>query len=350
MSEKKTSILKIGIVVSLIILGIAGGVAYYFYNIVFGPNVVANNGKKLEVFIPTDAKYEAVVQMLAEQKVIINKNSFDWVARKMNYPKKVYPGRYLIEPRISNRDLIRQLRTGQQTPYNVTINNIRTKDQLVGMVSNMLEMDSIDLANLLNSQGFLKSKGFTPEDAISMFISDTYQFNWNTSAEQFFDRMHKEYEKFWTPENKAKAEKLKMTPLEIASLAAIVDEETNKTDEMSDIAGVYLNRVHQGWPLQADPTVKFAIGDFSIKRILTKHLEFESPYNTYLNPGLPPGPIRLPSKVALKAALNPTDHKYMFFCAKEDFSGYHAFAVTLAEHNINARKYQRELDKRKIME
>ena len=349
MSKSKKTFFKAAAGIILLSLVVGGGVFYYFYQQVFKPNVTANNGEKHELFIPTGAGYDEVKKLLKENNIVKDINAFDWVAHKMNYPNKIYPGRYLIRPKMNSRKLIQMLRSGKQVPFDVVINNIRTKDQLVGLVGSTLERDSIDLAGLLSSKGYLSEKGFTPDNVASMFISDTYKFNWNTSAEQFVDRMHGEYQKFWTDKRKSKAKEKNLSPLEVITLASIVEEETKKTDEMDDVAGVYINRLRSDWPLQADPTLKFAIGDFTITRILEKDTHIDSPYNTYKHLGLPPGPIRIPSKKALEATLNATDHKYMFFCAKEDFSGYHNFAVTLAEHNINARKYQRELNKRKIM-
>ena len=334
----------------LVLLLLAGGIAGYFaYTYIFAPNVATPpNGKAHELFVPTGSSYDEVLRRLKSGGVLKNDASFALVAERMNYPNKVKPGRYLIKGGISNRDLVNLLRSGKQTPYDLTVNNIRLKEELVGKICSVLEADSATLLQLLGDSTYLAQKGFTPQNVLSVFISDTYRFNWNTSEQQFFDRMLSEYKRYWTPERVSKVQAAGLSPFEAVSLAAIVDEETNKTDEMARIAGVYLNRLEKEWPLQADPTVKYAIGDFSIKRVLTKHTEFQSPYNTYLNTGLPPGPIRIPSKAALNGVVNAERHNYMYFCAREDFSGYHNFAKTLKEHNINARKYQRELNRRNI--
>ena len=200
----------------------------------------------------------------------------------------------------------------------------------------------------MSDTAYLAQYNLSPDKVIAIFIANTYQFNWNTGAETFFKRMKKEFDDFWTDERKQKAEKQGITPFEVITLASIVDEETAQPDEMNKIAGVYYNRLRQKMPLQADPTIKFAVGDFTLRRILTEHLAINSPYNTYKNIGLPPGPIRIPSMAALNAVLNPEEHNYVYFCAREDFSGYHNFAATYEEHLINARKYRDELDRRNI--
>jgi len=218
----------------------------------------------------------------------------------------------------------------------------------VRIAATKLEVDSTELATILADPAYLDSTGFKKEALLSLFIPNTYQFKWSTSTKAFLKRMQKEYNKFWTPERKAKASAKKLSVQEVATLASIVDQETNQADEMDMVAGVYLNRLKKDWPLQADPTVKFALQDFGLRRILNKHLEYDSPYNTYKYPGLPPGPICIPSMQALNGVLDATDHKYMFFCAKPDGSGYHSFAQTLKEHNRNAKEYHKMLNKRKI--
>lgn len=301
-----------------------------------------------ELLIPTGATYQQVLDSLTTKHIVRFPQTFIWVAKLMKYGDKIYPGRYLIPMTMSNRDLIAKLRIGKQDEVRYTINNIRTKEQLVGWTAQKLEADSTALYKLLTDSTFLAPNQLTPHNVIAIFMNDTYQFNWNTNAEQFFDRMYKEYDKFWTDERREKAQKVALTPHQVIALAAIVEEETAKTDEMNQIAALYLNRLKAQMPLQADPTVKFAVGDFALRRILKEHLTIDSPYNTYKNIGLPPGPIRIPSKVAIDAVLNPANHNYLFMCAKEDLSGYHNFAVTYDEHLINAHKYQDELDRRNI--
>jgi UPF0755 protein len=235
-----------------------------------------------------------------------------------------------------------------QTPLNVTFNNVRTKEDLAGKVSKYLIADSLSILNLFYDENKIGKFGFNTETYRAMFIPNTYQFYWTTSAEQFADRMKTEFDKFWSDERRKKAENINLSPVEVTVLASIVQSETAKNEEMTRIAGLYINRLNRGQLLQADPTVKYAVGDFSLKRILNVHLEVDSPYNTYKYAGLPPGPINFPETSAIDAVLNYEKHNYIYMCAREDFSGYHNFAVTLTEHNRNAAKYRRELDKLKI--
>lgn len=341
------TLLKILAVLILLGILVGGAFGYYIYQQIYTPNVYAA-AEPHQLFIPTGATFSTVSANLTSSKIIKNKASFEWVAARMNYPNKIYPGRYLIEANTNNRELVQLLRSGKQTPLNVTINNIRTKGQLYEYLEGKLEAEVPAIRGILEDSTFLVEKGFTEENIISLFIADTYQFNWNTSAEEFVERMHKEYTKFWSEERKMQARKQELKPLEVTSLAAIVQEEVAKNDEMPRVAGVYLNRLEKGMLLEADPTVKFALQDFGIRRLLFKHLEVESPYNTYKNKGLPPGPICIPSKLALEAVLAPETHDYLFFCAKEDFSGYHNFAATYKQHKLNAKRYHKALNERGI--
>lgn len=347
--KKKSSFWKVFLLFTVFGLIAAVGLGWSFYQKIYSSNVVAANGEGHDLYIPTGATYSDVLKVMKGKGLMKDLDAFDWVAKQMNYPNKVYPGRYIVKEGMSNRALITKLRRGEQTAFDFTINNVRTKDQLVGLVGKQLEADSVGLLNMLNDNAFLRPKGFDKESVMAVFISDTYKLNWNTSAEQFFERMLKEYKKFWSNERKEKAEKQGLTAVEVTSLAAIVEEEAAKVDEMPRIAGVYLNRLRTpGWRLDADPTLKFALGNFALKRILDVHKEVESPYNTYTNDGLPPGPIRIPARTALDAVLNAESHEYMFFCAKEDFSGYHNFAKSYSTHLLNAKRYQKALNERKI--
>jgi UPF0755 protein len=240
------------------------------------------------------------------------------------------------------------LKLGLQKPLKLTFNNIRTPQQLAGRISQQIEADSLSILALLTSDHVASSYGFDKTTIIAMCVPNTYEFYWNTNAKGFLDKMQKEYERFWNDERKSKAFKLGLTKVEISTLASIVEEETRFNIEKPKVAGVYINRLNKGIPLQADPTVKFAVGDFALRRILTKHLEIDSPYNTYKFRGLPPGPIRCPSISSIDAVLNAEKHSYLYFCAKADFSGYHDFAKTLTEHNRNAEAYRRALNKERI--
>lgn len=325
-----------------------GFLAYNIYGDVQRPNVDLKGRKTAYVYIPTGSVYADVVKVLVDSSFIIDKESFDWVARQKNYPQLVKAGRFKIKNGMSNNQIINLLRSGAQEPVKITINKMRSVRKLADYVGSRLESDSDELYKLLTNNEYLSKFGKTSQTAFALFITDTYHFNWNTSAEQFLERMYAENVKFWDDDRRSKALAVKLLPDEVYTLASIVEEETLKNDEKPDVAGVYLNRIRVGMPLQADPTVKFAVGNFEIKRILNKHLEVESPYNTYKHRGLPPGPICIPSKSSIDAVLNYNKHKYLYFCAKDDFSGYHAFARNLVEHNANAEKYRKALNKNRI--
>ncbi|MCB0839403.1 MAG: endolytic transglycosylase MltG, partial [Bacteroidetes bacterium] len=250
---------------------------------------------------------------------------------------------------ISNRDLVTLLRSGKQEPIQFTFVKFRTKQQLADYVDEKLMISAKDIMDVMDDKDFLaKRSGLTPEIAMAIFIPNTYEIYWNISAEDFYDRMFKEYKRFWNDERNKKRDRWGLNRLEVMTLASIVEEETNRNDEKATVAGVYLNRIRNKWPLEADPTVKYAVGDFSIKRVLNVHLQVDSPYNTYLYPGLPPSPICTPSIASIDAVLNGEKHEYMFFCAKIDGSGYHHFSKTLTEHNNYAREYRAMLNQRGI--
>lgn len=257
--------------------------------------------------------------------------------------KKYKPGRYRITANMSNNALVNMFAGGRQIPVKITFNNIRTRKELAERVGEQLECGKDSLLNLLNDEKTAEKYGLNKDNFLVLFIPNTYEFYWNTSANQFVSRMHSEWKNFWTADRLKKAKSIGLTPAEVSVLASIVKGETNKSNEMDEIAGVYINRLKKGWKLQADPTVIFGIGDFTITRVLKKHLEYDSPYNTYIHEGLPPGPIILPDATVIDKVLNYSHHDYMYFCAKEDFSGYHNFAVTSSQHSANARKYQQAL-------
>jgi len=329
------------LVVTIIITGYR---AYHLYNSIFQPNVV----KEGFIYIPDGADFRQVIDSLESGNFLKKTKTINWVAKKKNYPDLIKPGAYKLQKGWNNNKLIDVLRAGDQTPVKVTFNNVRFKEELAGKLGKYFQSDSTDFINSLSSPEVAIKYGFTPETFPCMFIPNTYEFYWTTTPEKFIKRMNTEYKKFWNDERKEKAKEIGLTPEEVSTLASIVQEETIKQDEMPIIAGVYINRLKRGWPLQADPTVKFAVGDFSIARISNGDLEIDSPYNTYKYKGLPPGPIDFPDISSIDAVLNYEKHKYLYFCAKEDFSGYHNYAKTLREHNINAKKYQEELNKRKI--
>ena len=347
---KKSPIRKLLILLMAAAL-LAGAIfAYRLYQKVYGPNVVIEEAEYTYLYIPSGSQVEDVYQRIREKGLIEDQESFEWLAEKKNYPSHLHPGKYKISEGMSNNALINLLRAGRQEPVDLIFNNIRTMPQLAGIVSHQIEADSATLITLLRDKNYLEQFDMDPQTAPAMFIPNTYEFWWDTSAKGFIQRMHKEYQDFWEGEKIEKARQLDMTPVEVTTLASIVDEETIHDAEMPDIAGVYINRLERGMRLQADPTIKYAIGDFSINRVLTKHLQIDSPYNTYKNAGLPPGPISIPSIAAIQGVLNYTHHEYLYFAAKPDFSGYHNFSKTHRQHINNARRYQQALNRKDIME
>ncbi len=335
--------------VILIIFIIAGIKGIDIYSKVLKPNVFTKNKKAQYLYIPTGSTYDDVLNLLYSKNLVKNKSTFEWAAERMNYKRHVNPGKYKIRNRMTNHKLVLMLRSGDQEKVMLTINNIRTKEKIARVVSEKIEAEYSDIIDLLNNKEYIDELGFNEYSIIGLFVPNTYEFYWNTSAEQFISRMSDEYNKFWNRTRRVKAEQMDLTQNEVIALASIVEEESVKEEERSSIAGVYINRLKKGIKLQADPTVRFAHGDFSMRRVLTKHLSIESPYNTYKYYGLPPGPIRIPSRSSVDAVLNYKKHDYLYFCAKEDFSGYHYFTKTLEEHNKYASLYQKALNKRRIM-
>ncbi|MDR2563731.1 MAG: endolytic transglycosylase MltG [Prevotellaceae bacterium] len=303
---------------------------------------------KVNVYIPSDSSLEQVADSLMKKRVFAKKNRFMQHAKLQGY-SKVKGGRYIVTRGMSYRKLINMLASGSQTPVNLTISgNIRTREQLAAVVSSQIEADSVAILNLLNNKQMLAELGFAPENSILLFMPNTYNVYWNRNPTRLFKDMKKQYDDFWNTKRTSRLDSLKMSRNEVMIIASIAIEESSNVDELPRIAGVYINRLRRKMPLQADPTVKYAVGDFALRRVLTKHTEHNSPYNTYKHTGLPPGPICIPSPVAVDATLNYEHHDYLFFCAKDDFSGRHVFAKTLQQHSQNAETYRRALNKRRI--
>ena len=344
-TNKRSFKFKVLIALGILFVVMLAGTAFNYYLKYFGPNVTDSTDY---LYIKTGSGFDEVYSTIKEEGIVKDSVSFLNAANNMDYPPSVKPGRYRLTKGMSNRSFINMLKAGNQEPVKISFQNVRLKHTLAGMVAKKLETDSASIGSLLDSAAFVKKYGFNTDNVYTMFIPNSYEVYWNTSAEKFFARMHDEYEKFWTPERKSKAEKLDLTPAEVSILASIVDGEALMDKEMPTIAGLYMNRLKKGMKLEADPTVIFAANDFTIRRVLNKHLRISSPYNTYMNTGLPPGPIGMPSINAIDAVLNHTTHQYIYMCAKEDFSGYHNFATTLAEHSRNARKFQQALNERNI--
>jgi UPF0755 protein len=316
--------------------------SFYFYQIVYTPNILVDRPNKL-VVIKSGMTYREVLLELGREDVVNDMVSFSFLARLKNFDRKMQPGRYMLRSNMTNLEALNALLGGRHEPVNVTFTNVRLLSELDEKVTKNIGVTPEEFEDALDEFIADNQEGFNRQNILSMFIPNTYQVYYNVVPEELVERMHKEYEKFWTEERKAKARAMGLTPIEVSILASIVQAESIKQDEAPIIAGLYINRLKKDMPLQADPTLVYAVGDFTIKRVLNEHKEIDSPYNTYKYAGLPPGPINMPYIANLDAVLNYKHHNYIFMCAKEDFSGYHNFAATLREHNINAEKYQTAL-------
>lgn len=332
--KKIIGIVSVVVAAGLIIYG------YIMYRQIFAGNTKFSE-KEIFVNIPTDATFEDVKNIMATY--VEDMERFERTASKKSYPTNVKAGHFLLKKGMNSNDIVNALR--QNVPVQLAFNNQERMEDFAGRVASQLEPDSLKLMTAFTDAEFLKENGFNDTNALCMYVPNSYEFFWNISAEKFRDRMAKEYRKFWNPDRTAKAEKLGLTPIEVYILASIVHKETVKTDERPRVAGVYLNRLKQGIKLEADPTVIYAMkkqaNDFSlvVKRVLNKDLLTNSPYNTYMYEGLPPGPIAMPDISAIDAVLNPESHNYIFFCASVTNFGYHEFAVTPAQHEVNRQKY-----------
>jgi len=298
--------------------------------------------------IDKNDNYDSVRNHLYDMDIIQDAVSFSFVAKVLGYQKLVKPGVYQLEPEMTNLQTVRMLRAGAQVPVQITFNNVRLKEELAEKITSTIGLSADEVLGLLNNDAFLKEYGFNSENASAMFIPDTYEVYWTISAKALFQKMFEQHKRFWNVSRRAKAAALGLSPVEVSVLASIVQAESIKADESPIIAGLYLNRLERNIALQADPTLVFAVGDFTIQRVLNVHKKVDSPYNTYRYKGLPPGPINMPTIATLDAVLNHENHNYIYMCAKEDFSGYHRFARTLSEHNKNARLFQNAMNQRKI--
>lgn len=274
-----------------------------------------------------------------------NHLAFNFYSERLNLDNTIKPGRYELRRGMSVIDVVRMFKLGLQSPVVVTFNNARTAETLAGKIAPQIDVDSVSILQAITSIDLAKKMGLEPEEMLAIFIPNSYEMWWTTTPESLIDRMKVEYDRFWTPQREAARKELGLSRVEVSTLASIVYEESAKVDEMARIGGVYVNRLKRGMLLQADPTVKFAVGDFTLQRILYKHLECDSPYNTYKYAGLPPGPIAVPSISALDGVLFYEKHNYLFFCARPEMDGYHNFAATYSQHLANARKYSAELNR-----
>ncbi|MEE9349799.1 MAG: endolytic transglycosylase MltG [Flavobacteriaceae bacterium] len=326
-------------IISAVILVIGILFAYNLYQKIYQSNTV----KKGVVYIKTDSSYEELLTSLTP--FLKNKTAFNWVSKLKKFSKPK-PGKYLIKKGLSNNTLINKLRNGQQTSVKLAFNNQHSLEHLAGRISTQIEADSLSLIKAFTAPDYLKKINFTQDEMLGVFVPNSYDFKWNTSAEQFRAKMYAEYQKFWNKSRLDKAKKLNLTPNQVISLAAIVHRETAKTSERPIVAGLYLNRVNNKWPLESDPTIIYAMNkkygkDLKIRRVYFKYIEEtkKSPYNTYKNPGIPPSPIAMPDISAIDAVLNAKNHDFYFMCASVTKIGYHEFAKTLAQHNRNRQKY-----------
>ena len=340
--NKKNKKILVGSLLAAILLGIAG-IAHIYYYFFAQPFQITDT---TYIYIDRDDDVDSVYHKIIEVGNPKQMHGFESLVRYQGYNVKT--GRYAIKPTDNMRYLHRRLSMGYQTPIKLTVGSVRTLDRIARNTARQLMVDSCEIANILNDTAYISKLGFTPETLPALFIPNTYEVYWNMSADDFMQRMLKEHKAFWNEKRLKQAEAIGLTPIEVATLASIVEEETANQAEKPMVAGLYINRLKKGMLLQADPTVKFSLQEFGLKRILFKHLEVDSPYNTYKYAGLPPGPIRVPSYQGLESVLNYTKHNYIYMCAKEDFSGTHNFAVTSAQHAANARKYQQALNRRGI--
>lgn len=322
---------------------VLGGLAIAW--IFLGP-ATGFSGKRETLYISSKAATKgAVLDSLRENKIIKNESAFLFLANRLNYWSRIRPGKYEVKKGSSLLSIVRMLRNGQQTPVNLVITKLRTKEDLAKLVGTKLECDSAQMIGFMNNRDSLAKYGIDPEVSMALVLPDTYTFFWNTTPQKVYNKLAEESQKFWSQERKQKAQALGLTPVQAYTLASIVEEETNAASEKGHIASVYLNRISKGMPLQADPTVKFALKDFGLKRIYQKHLAVESPYNTYRNQGLPPGPIATPSRKTIDAVLNSPKTDYLYFVASPEFDGTHSFSVTYDEHLKKAREYQQALNR-----
>lgn len=319
------------------------GILYYY---LLAPQFYPT--KTVYIYVDRDDNLDSVYNKVKVNGKPQNFTGFKWMAQYKKYASNIHTGCYVIHPSENIYHVFSRLYRGYQEPINLTIGSVRTLNRLAGSVGRQLMIDSTEIVTLINDTNFQRKLGYNIETLPAFFIPNTYEVYWNMTAQDFMGRMQKEYQRFWNQSRIRKAQALNMTPVEIATLASIVEEETNNTAEKPDVAGLYINRLHRGMPLQADPTIKFALQNFALRRITNADLNVNSPYNTYLNTGLPPGPIRIASPTGLDAVLNYTKHDYIYMCAKDDFSGTHNFASNYNDHLKNARKYWNALNKRKI--
>jgi UPF0755 protein len=350
MSKQTSSFSKkviTSVILILLIVCVVGG--YFAYKAIYQANVNLGDKKSEIIYIPTGSNFNDVIRILIENNILKDRASFEFLAEKKKYINAVKPGKYRILAKMNNNALVNLLRAGIQEPVEINFNGIRTMTQLISRLCRRIEADSISLEHAMNDNGYLRKFGFNSDNIQALFIPNTYQFYWNTSVDEFFERMEKEYKKFWTIVRKKKAKAIGFSQIDVAILASIVQaEQCCDKEEKKIIAGLYINRLKQNMPLQSDPTVIFALGDFTIQRVSYEQTQMNLPYNTYVYKGLPPGPIGFATESSIDAVLNYYKNNYIYMCAKEDLSGKHNFAKSYDQHCVNANKYRDAIDKRGI--
>lgn len=340
--KKKTILLSILAVVFLLCIA-AGGTGYY---LLFAPQF--HPEKTVYIYVDRDDTADSIYNKIRQSGRVNQFTGFQWMAKYKDFNRNIHTGRYAIRPNDNVYHVYSRFSRGYQEPINLTIGSVRTLDRLARSIGKQLMIDSAEIATQMFDTTFQSKLGYNIATLPCLFIPETYQVYWDMSVDELFRRMQQEHERFWNQDRLAQATALGMTQEEVCTLASIVEEETNNNEEKPMVAGLYINRLQKEMPLQADPTIKFALQDFALRRITNENLKVNSPYNTYLNTGLPPGPIRIPSKKGIDSVLNYTKHNYIYMCAKEDFSGTHNFASNYADHMANARKYWKALNERKI--
>jgi UPF0755 protein len=340
----KRNILILSVVVITILMS---SFTFYFYQVIYAPNFLVEKESQY-LFIPTGASFEDVQKIVFDKHFVNDPVAFGMLSKFMRYNELVKSGRYLINTNSSNIDVIRKLRAGDQYPIMITFSNARLFSDVAARLTARIELDSVSFLALLESESVAQKYGFDAETFRCMFIPNTYEVFWDITGDELVERMNWEYERFWTDERKEKASQIGLSPVEVTILASIVQAEVSHNDEAPVVAGLYLNRLKKNMYLQADPTLIYGIGDFTIRRVLNIHKSVDSPYNTYRYLGLPPGPINFPSVRSIDAVLDHDRHQYIYMCAREDFSGYHNFSTNLRQHNSNARKYQQALNRAKL--
>ena len=339
-AAKKKKKSRLPVIILVIVLCILAFVVFK----VFGPN----GSKEQFLYVHTGTDYPKLLTELKDGGYINDVTSFDLIAKQVGLPQHIHPGKYQIKWGMSNYELVKKLRNGRQMPVKLIINKVRTEKDLISLISSKIEADSQSLSAILHDADYVSGFGMDTNTILCAFIPNTYELYWNTTADKAIRKIHDYYKHFWTEERRKLAADHGLNPVKATIMASIIDEETNVPADKLNIASVYLNRMQKGMKLQADPTVKYAVGDFTIRRVTGAMLKTQSPYNTYQNEGLPPGPICTPSPASIDAVLNAPKTNYLYFCAKADLSGASVFAATDAEHLLNARLYQQALNARGI--